>query len=111
MAYQAYVVTRADTGVPVGSVEAQGPEEAVFRLLGGAWGREDFRAWAGADRPLASPGLQSYRYRGPYGWRMIGAKDDADALASARHSAPPGQGADPARLERWTPAGYAPVAP
>ena len=36
------------------------------------------------DRPLAAKGLVSYRYRGRYGWIMIGAKDNADALREAR---------------------------
>lgn len=38
------------------------------------------------DLPLASPGLTSYRYRGRYGWIMIGAQDDADALKQASRS-------------------------
>lgn len=37
-------------------------------------------------RPLAVAGLRSYRYRGPYGWVMIGATDDADALKQAQRS-------------------------
>lgn len=32
------------------------------------------------DAPLAVPGLQSYRYRGRFGWVMIGAKSDEEAL-------------------------------
>lgn len=39
-----------------------------------------------SSRPLAAPGLTSYRYRGPYGWIMIGATDGADALANAARS-------------------------
>lgn len=38
------------------------------------------------DRPLAVKGLVSYRYRGRYGWIMIGAKDNADALREAGRS-------------------------
>jgi len=38
------------------------------------------------DRPLAAEGLQSYRYKGIFGWIMIGAKDDEDALKEARRS-------------------------
>lgn len=38
------------------------------------------------DKPLAAQGLKSYRYRGRFGWVMIGAKDDADALRSAARS-------------------------
>lgn len=60
-------------------------------------------------RPCAAAGLISYRYRGPYGWIMIGAKDDADALREARRStsAP----ITPANLEVWDGAAYAPVTP
>lgn len=38
------------------------------------------------DRPCAISGLVSYRYRGTYGWIMIGAKDDADAMREASRS-------------------------
>lgn len=38
------------------------------------------------DKPLAAPGLTSYRYRGAYGWVMIGAKDTCDALREAARS-------------------------
>lgn len=38
------------------------------------------------DRPLAAPGLISYRYRGPFGWVMIGAKNHSDALREAGRS-------------------------
>ena len=38
------------------------------------------------NRPLASPGLVSYRCRSPYGWIMIGATDTVDALREARRS-------------------------
>lgn len=37
-------------------------------------------------RPLAAPGLTSYRCRSGYGWIMIGASDDRDALREARRS-------------------------
>jgi hypothetical protein len=36
--------------------------------------------------PLASKGLISYRYRGQYGWIMIGATHDTDALKEAGRS-------------------------
>lgn len=39
-----------------------------------------------SDRPLAAPGLTSYRARGPYGWIMIGATNQADAMREARRS-------------------------
>jgi hypothetical protein len=38
------------------------------------------------DKPLAAPGLRSYRCKGRFGWIMIGATDDADALREARRS-------------------------
>lgn len=38
------------------------------------------------DKPMAMQGLISYRYRGRYGWIMIGAKDDNDALVQAQRS-------------------------
>ena len=44
------------------------------------------------ERPCASPGLLSYRYRGRYGWIMIGARDDADALNEATRSQGPAAG-------------------
>ena len=39
------------------------------------------------DKPLAAPGLISYRYRnGAYGWIMIGAKNHSDAMREAGRS-------------------------
>lgn len=38
------------------------------------------------DRPMAAPGLTSYRYQGTYGWIMIGATDHEDALREAKRS-------------------------
>lgn len=38
------------------------------------------------DKPMAAHGLTSYRYKGRYGWIMIGAKDDNDALNEAKRS-------------------------
>lgn len=38
------------------------------------------------DKPMAIANLISYRYRGRYGWIMIGAKDDNDALREAQRS-------------------------
>ena len=35
------------------------------------------------DKPLAAPGLISYRYKGDYGWIMIGAKNHSDAFREA----------------------------
>lgn len=38
------------------------------------------------NQPLAAPGLHSFRYRGRYGWIMIGAYDALDALREAARS-------------------------
>lgn len=38
------------------------------------------------DRPLAAAGLTSYRYKGRYGWIMVGATDHEDALREAARS-------------------------
>lgn len=51
------------------------------------------------DKPLAAAGLTSYRYRGTYGWIMIGARDDDDALRESLRSTP--LGGDMDRLQVW----------
>lgn len=38
------------------------------------------------ERPMAAQGLVSYRYKGPYNWIMIGARDIRDALHEANRS-------------------------
>jgi hypothetical protein len=38
------------------------------------------------DKPLATGGLKSYRYKGRYGHIMIGAKDHGDAMNEAKRS-------------------------
>lgn len=58
------------------------------------------------DRPLAIAGLTSYRYRGRYGFVMIGAKDTADALAQARRST---SGVVIENLEIWDGGAYVTV--
>jgi hypothetical protein len=50
------------------------------------------------DRPCADHGLTSYRYRGRYGWIMIGATDHADALREAGRST---DDITPDKLEIW----------
>ena len=50
------------------------------------------------DRPLADPGLISYRLRGPYGYIMIGARDHDDAMREAARSTRDPKRAD---LEIW----------
>lgn len=55
------------------------------------------------DRPLAAPGLTSYRCRGAYSWIMIGARNHDDAWREAQRSS------DHARretLEVWDGACY-----
>jgi hypothetical protein len=62
------------------------------------------------DKPLASHGFESYRYRSKYGWIMIGAKDHADALNEANRSLT-GEKAELSLLEIWTGKQYEPVEP
>lgn len=61
-----------------------------------------------SNMPLAAPGLTSYRCRGRYGygWIMIGAKDDEDALKEARRSFPDARAED---LQIWNGAMYVPA--
>jgi hypothetical protein len=59
------------------------------------------------DRPLAAPGLTSYRYRGRFGFIMIGAVDNSDALRQALRST-----AGPLKLEKleiWNGSNYEPA--
>lgn len=57
------------------------------------------------DKPYAIPGLTSYRARSPYGWVMIGARDDVDAMNEARRSTP-----EPTDLQVWDGSRYVPAA-
>lgn len=57
--------------------------------------------------PLASSGLTSYRYRGPFGMVYIGATDDADALNEAARSITQRR-PNPANLEVWGGSSYVP---
>lgn len=50
------------------------------------------------ERPLASPGLISYRARNQFGWTMIGARDHEDAMVQARRSYAE---TEPKTLEIW----------
>jgi hypothetical protein len=52
------------------------------------------------DKPLAAKGLVSYRYKGRYGWIMIGAKDNTDALSEANRSLT-SEKAEISKLEIW----------
>lgn len=60
------------------------------------------------DKPLAAFGLISYRYRGNYGWIMIGATDHADALSETARSLSYGKPSID-RLEIWNGQVYVPV--
>lgn len=60
------------------------------------------------DRPLAIPGLTSYRCRGRFGWIMIGATDVADALREAARS--DRDAAKRENLQVWNGRQYIPVA-
>jgi hypothetical protein len=61
------------------------------------------------DLPCAAPGLKSYRYpTGLFGWIMIGAKDDGDALNEADRSREH-KGASLTLLEVWDGTTYRPV--
>lgn len=49
MTYRRFTVTEVATGRVVGGVSAQSAEEAVYRLMGGEWGRDDYTATADPD--------------------------------------------------------------
>lgn len=61
------------------------------------------------NKPLAAPGLDSYRYKGRYGWIMIGANSYTDALREAERSFSGGGTAVPEKLEKWNGEKYVPV--
>lgn len=63
------------------------------------------------DRPLAAGDLTSYRYKGPLGWVMIGAKNEAEALTEAKRSVEQPSEVTAESLEAWDGEQYAPVAP
>jgi hypothetical protein len=50
------------------------------------------------DRPLAAPGLTSYRCRNRFGWTMIGARDNDEAFREALRSCETSKRTD---LEVW----------
>lgn len=58
------------------------------------------------SRPLAAPGLVSYRCKNGYGWTMIGALDDEEALREARRSSEAARIED---LQVWRNGHYEPV--
>ena len=59
------------------------------------------------NKPCASPNLQSFRYRGRYGWIMIGAHDVLDALREAARST--GGNVSIQSLQQWNGDLYADV--
>lgn len=56
-------------------------------------------------KPLAAPGLISYRCKNRYGWTMIGAKDIDDAMREALRSGD----AKREDLQVWNGTEYVPV--
>ena len=52
------------------------------------------------EKPCAAQGLKSYRYKGPFGFIMIGATDDDDALNEAQRSLCSGA-VSPYCLQKW----------
>ena len=59
------------------------------------------------EKPCADHGLESYRYRSRYGFIMIGAEDDEDAMSEAARSS--SEPLTRSSLERWNGAKYEPV--
>lgn len=57
------------------------------------------------SKPLAAAGLLSYRCKCPFGWIMIGAVDDEDAMVQARRSNKQSRRED---LQKWDGNGYVP---
>ena len=58
------------------------------------------------DRPMAAPGLISYRCRNQFGWTMIGAKDARDAFREALRSCERSRHQD---LQVWDGTQYVPL--
>ena len=60
------------------------------------------------NKPLAQAPLKSYRCRNRYGWTMIGATDDVDAMREAHRT---WEGSCVEDLQRWNGTEYVPVLP
>lgn len=58
------------------------------------------------DKPLAAPGFTSYRCASPYGWVMIGAVNEHDAIKQAARSTAKPRVED---LQVWDGTTYVPV--
>lgn len=57
------------------------------------------------ERPLACAPYTSYRFKGPFGWIMIGAMDDEEAMREAQRSTDNPRWED---LQRWDGTQYMP---
>ena len=70
------------------------------------------KPWGGSydptNLPLAAHGLNSYRYRGGFGWIMIGAHDKQDALKQAQRRTRDAVVME--RLQAWNGSEYVPAA-
>lgn len=83
------------------------PLERLRHHVTGAIERGEAQAVAGqvatptCDMPLAAAGLTSYRYKGRYGWIMIGANSHREALSEALRSLSDGSGASMDHLQVW----------
>lgn len=60
-------------------------------------------------QPLAIAGLNSYRYKGRYGYMMIGANGEDEALREAERGMSSGLQASLETLEKWVDGRYVPV--
>jgi hypothetical protein len=58
------------------------------------------------DRPLADPSLTSYRCKNRFGWTMIGAKNNEDAMREALRSCEVSRRED---LQVWNGSCYVPA--
>lgn len=94
---------------PIQQAPQADPVAAEPMRLGDAVPQEAPRRVPASERPLAAPGLTSYRYAGRYGPIMVGAKDNAEALREAARSTD--DAIDPARLEVWDGQKYVPAGP
>jgi len=83
----------------------QSPAHPVLANMQHAWQNR----YAGNDKPMAAHGLNSYRYKGTYGWIMIGATDHTDALREAARSTSD-HTSSPALLQIWSGTQYVPAA-
>lgn len=93
------VLMRAQTGVVLYVCNSEDEDLAILD-----WINVRAKDCSMTDRPLAAAGLKSYRYQGDYGWVMIGARSDTEALAEAGRSVR--TPIDPTKLEIYDVGGY-----